>query len=144
MATTGVEVKGLAELQRALERLVRDTSKKIVRRALKVGAEPVRKEQVDKAPYDSGFLSRHFGVKVHVSGREISGSAFIGPQGKINYPRRNDGKTITTASVARFFEFGTSKMPAKPWMRAALVNNVNKIIELMSGAIRSAVEEDVK
>lgn len=41
----------------------------------------------------------------------------------------------STSEIAEYHEFGTSKMPPRPFMGPALVNNHDKIIEELGGAV---------
>lgn len=128
------EIKGLDELQQALEELSEKVANKGVKAALKAGAEPIQNAMVTLAPKNTGFLAEHFSTKIKMVRDALAGSAFIGPQGKIEYPaflsgaynivRRKSGKIvkvgrIAVATVARFLEFGTSKMSKKPFMTQA-------------------------
>jgi HK97 gp10 family phage protein len=150
------EVKGLAELQQALEDLSSKVANKGVRDALKAGAAPIQRGMVQQAPKLSGFLAQHFNVKFKRLRGGIGGSAFIGPQGKIDYPafasgayriiRNAKGKIskvgkIAVATVARFLEFGTSKMPKNPFMTRAWEANKYTALDNMTESLRDTVEK---
>src|SRR5208282_4462110 len=132
MADEEVTVIGLDKLQKNMEEMSLKVAKKGIDKALRAGAEPIYQGMVNGAPRYAGsadyppigWLAEHFGTKLK-RGAELSGTAFIGPQGKIDYPayasgafdivRNAKGKAvkvgrIAVATVARFFEFGTSKM----------------------------------
>ena len=125
-----MKMEGLDQLQKTLERLKKEASAAIVKDGLRDGAKLVLDAEVDNAPELSGFLKENFNIKFSSLHEGIGGEAFIGPNGKMNYPQRGQmkdnsgkvtrkGRTIAVASVARFNEFGTSKMAANPFMRAA-------------------------
>lgn len=151
-----VEVKGLSELQANMEALPAKVAKKGLRAALKSGGLAIRDAMVALAPKDTGFLAEHFNMKMKINRDELAGSIFIGPQGKIDYPaytsgaynikRKASGKIVkvgrvAVATVARFLEFGTSKMAKKPFMtqafeshkEAALQAITSKLTEVFSG-----------
>jgi HK97 gp10 family phage protein len=144
-----VEVKGLKELQEKLEELPLKLAKKDLRSALRAGATLIKKAMIALAPRDTGFLSQHFSIKTKIkTGEEIAGSAFIGPQGKINYPKTSEGKKgigrrIAVATVARFLEFGTIKMSKKPFMTQAIDSNKSDAIDAIAKRL-SEVMKDVK
>src|SRR5208337_3107742 len=149
-----VEVKGLAELQQALEQMADKVAKKGIRAALKSGAQPIQNGMVTLAPHDTGFLAEHFNTKIRIGRDELSGSAFIGPQGKVDYPeflsgayrivRNAKGKArkvgrIAVATVARFLEFGTAKMAKKAFMTAAFEVGKNEALALITNSLSDTV-----
>ena len=162
MADEEVTVIGLDKLQKNMEEMSLKVAKKGIDKALRAGAEPIYQGMVNGAPRYAGsadyppigWLAEHFGTKLK-RGAELSGTAFIGPQGKIDYPayasgafdivRNAKGKAvkvgrIAVATVARFFEFGTSKMTKKPFMTQAWEANKDIAFE----NIRTSLEETVQ
>lgn len=100
-------------------------------------------------------MAQHFGTRVSIKrGDELAGSAFIGPQGKIDYPKYQSGSynihrragrmikagRIAVATVARFLEFGTHKMGKKPFMTQAFESHKQEALEAMTDELRDAVE----
>lgn len=163
MSDEEVEIKGLSELQTALEELPRKVAQRGIKKALRAGAEPIYQAIVRTAPRYSGvtdyppigWLAEHFGTKIKL-GQELSGSAFIGPQGKMDYPlyksgafklvRNKKGKMIkigriAVATVARFFEFGTSKMSKKPWMTQAFEANKNAAVDCIAASLNETIQQ---
>lgn len=150
-----VEIKGLEELQKALEELPRKVATKGMRAALKDGAEPIREAMVANAPKHTGFLSEHFGTKISIRRDELAGSAFIGPQGKVDYPldengtyrivKDESGKIIAkvgkkaVATVARFLEFGTSKMAAHPFMTISFESMKSVALDRIIARLRDVI-----
>lgn len=158
-----ITMTGLAELQDALEDLPRKVAEKGLRTSLKAGAAPILNSMVTLAPKFTGFLAEHFSAKLKISHDSLSGSAFIGPKGKVDYPayisgaynivRNAKGKAIkigkiAVATIARFLEFGTSKMAKKPFMTQAFETNkeraLNAIIEKLTIAVEQAADESPK
>ncbi len=157
------DVKGLVELQTALEQLSEKTGKTGIRKALQAGAAPVHQGMVTGAPKKTHFLADHFNVKVKLERGELAGTAYIGPQGKMDYPEYMSGAykivrvgknkikrvgRIAVASVCRFLEFGTSKMKKKPFMVQALMLNgtqaTDAIAESLGDTIREAADDAPK
>lgn len=151
-----VKIIGLGDLERVLDsELPQKLSTKIMRGGLQKAGEIVRLAMVGLAPRDTGFLSEHFDVKTRIASKEVQGSAFIGPQGKMDYPksggykeRKNaKGKVIqrigriAVTSVARFFEFGTSKMPATGFMTKAFEQSKDQALEVLNDTVRAACAE---
>jgi HK97 gp10 family phage protein len=150
------EVKGLSELQTALEEMPKKIADKGLRSSLKAGGAPIKDCMVSLAPKETGFLAEHFGVRVKISRDGVSGSAFIGPQGKIDYSafasgayriiRNAAGKVkkrgkIAVASVARFLEFGTSKMAKKPFMTQAFESHQSDALAAIVKGLTKAVAD---
>ena len=127
-----MSMDGSYQTLQALDDLGNKFLTKVVRKGLTVGGEMLRQEVVKNAPRDTGFLAEHFVAKVNM-GAKGGASCTVGPQGRMDYPRKgplayilktikgkpyNTGR-ISVASVARFFEFGTKKMAARPFMTAS-------------------------
>jgi len=151
-----VEIRGLDELQAALEQLPKKIADKGLRSSLKMGAKPIQEAMHANAPKDTGFLAEHFGTRVKISRDLVSGSAFIGPQGKIDYPaygsgayrliRKASGKIkkvgkIAVATIARFLEFGTAKMAKKPFMTQAFESNKDAALGAIVHGLTVAVSD---
>ena len=159
-----VEIKGLDELQRKLEELPLRVAKKGLRRALAVGAQVFKYAMYTLAPrysggnsnIPSGFLAEHFGVRVSLGRDPLTGTAYIGPDGKMDYPDEGGGyrsrlikKTgklkkvgrVAVATVARLLEFGTSKMAKKPFMTQAFESKKADVISVVANALAEAIED---
>lgn len=151
-----VEVKGLDELQRKLEEMAPAVAKKVIRTTLREVGQGLAERMAaaaPKGPPDPGFLSEHFGVKVgYARGGDLAGSAYVGPQGRMYYPDRGElsrglatgkyahkGGVVPVASVARFLEFGTSKMPAHPFMTAAFDGYEDEALEQIIADIKEEI-----
>lgn len=146
------EVKGLSELQSKLEGMQTKMAKRGIRAALKAGGNVIRNAMMMLAPKATGFLASHFGTKVSIRRDSLAGTAFIGPQGKMDYPALNGAsgplrlgqkaRRIAVATVARFLEFGTRKMGAKPFMTQAFEGYKDTALEAMTEELREAVQPD--
>jgi HK97 gp10 family phage protein len=156
--TVTFEIKGLSELQDKLESLPKKIANKILRQTLKDAGEIIRRAMARLAPQDTGFLEQHFSTRTKIKRADIAGSAFVGPDGKIDYPlnslgsyetiRKKNGKVkrnigrVAVATVARFLEFGTSKMAAKPFMTQAFESTkqqaVDKIVSDLNQLLQDA------
>ena len=151
-----VEIKGLAELQKALENKKERAAKVCVGKALRAGATVMRDAIVALAPHSTGFLASHFGIRVSLRRDALAGSAFVGPQGKVDYPlegleggyksiKNKKGKVtkigrIAVATVARFLEFGTSRMAKKPFMTSAFESTKQKSVDAMTEKLKELLQ----
>jgi HK97 gp10 family phage protein len=156
-----VEVKGLDELQEKLEALPYKVAKRGLKSTLYRAADIVKKAMMALAPKDTHFLEEHFNIKVGqprgaVNADALAMYAYIGPQGKIDYPayasgaykikRTKTGKArkvgrIAVATVARFLEFGTSKMAKKPFMTAAYESTKGAALTKIQEGLTEAVKD---
>jgi HK97 gp10 family phage protein len=151
--TVEVEIKGLDELEKTLEEMPYKIAKRGLRQSLRAGADVLRNEIIALAPKDTGFMSEHFGTKIKVQRGELAATAYIGPQGKVDYPafmsgayrivRSAKGKAkkvgrVAVATVVRFLEFGTSKMAKKPFMTAAFDSRHQDILNAIVEKLRDA------
>jgi HK97 gp10 family phage protein len=74
------------------------------------------------------------GAKQYANTRENRGSGRV-------------GKTYATGGSTfywRFLEFGTSKMPARPFMRPALQENVGRATEVAVAELNKAIDRQIK
>lgn len=151
-----LKISGLQELQKTLEHLPREIARKGVRKSLHAGGLIMQDALVQEAPKDTGFLQEHFGMRIKLlKGGDIGGSCYVGPEGKIDYPDRDGGyreKTnkagkkyevgrISVASVARYFQFGTVKMAANPFMTRAWESKREQTLDAMLDVLRMEVLE---
>jgi HK97 gp10 family phage protein len=149
------EIKGLDELQRKLEAMPEKVAKKGLRDALKAGGRILVSALMAFAPRQTGFLSEHFDMRLSIRGEDIAGSAYVGPEGKMDYPDAGGGYRekenrkgkkyrvgrIAVASVARFLEFGTSRMAARPFMTPAWEAHKEIVRDAIIDKLKDAVEE---
>ena len=155
--TVEFKIKGLSELQGRLENLPKKLANKILRQTLREAGEIVRRAMAALAPKETGFLEEHFSTKTKIKRADIAGSAFVGPEGKIDYPldsvgsyrelkNKKTGKArkfgrIAVASVARFLEFGTSTRSAKPFMTQAWENTKQQALDKIVGDLNEVMED---
>lgn len=155
---TYTKIEGLDELQRKLEQLPDKVAKKSLRSALTAGARIILSAFVAFAPRATGFLAAHFDLHLSIRGSDLAGSAYVGPQGKMDYPNASGGYKervnsagrksklgrIAVASVARFLEFGTSKFGAKPFMTPAWESHKEVARDAIISNLAEGIEEAAK
>jgi HK97 gp10 family phage protein len=162
-----VKISGLDELQKRLEEIPEDLRKKGMRTALSAGADIIRDGMVELAPKDTGFLAEHFNIKTSVKNGGMTGQAFIGPAGKIDYMemgsvhartptgrwKKRKGQFVMEAgmvarisveAVARFLEFGTSKMAKRPFMTQTFETKKGNALDAMIGKLRDWLDKQQK
>ncbi len=152
-----VEIKGLDALQKKMEELPRDVAKKGIRQSLRAGGKIISAAMAAMAPSDTGFLAKHFGIRTKMYSGELAGSVFVGPEGRIDYPESSgyrekvtsSGKKykvgrIGVAAVARYLEFGTSKMAKHPFMTQAFEVHKENALNAIIKKLRDYLEKAVK
>lgn len=109
------EVEGLKELQEKLRALGPKVARNALRSAVNAGAQVVRKEVQARAPIDTGTLRRAIYIKqIRELSNEFQQTFYIGVRRGKKYQKKK-----MDAWYAMMVEFGTSKMPAKPYIRPA-------------------------
>jgi hypothetical protein len=58
-------------------------AEKSLRAALMAGARILVSAFVAFAPKRTGFLAKHFNIRLSIRGEEIAGSAYVGPEGRL-------------------------------------------------------------
>lgn len=127
-----LEVQGLRELGAAMRELSNDVATKVGRQAAAAGAGVVRKAARAKAPVDSGNLQAAVVMK-RVAETPLTAEYVVTPRrGKtrdVKAAKAGKGRLGNDAFYARFVEFGTVKVPARPFLRPAIEENVQRATE---------------
>lgn len=152
-----VKIQGLSELQEKLNKMPHDVAKRVLRTDLRKAGESMKEAMVAAAPKDTGFLSEHFNVRTRFEHGELAATTFVGPAGKTYYPNKGNrekgiatgkhakkGGAIPVASVARFLEFGTSKMPARGFMRGAFESKKTELMTTIVNGLKAAIDRWTK
>ena len=140
-----VKVSGLDELQKKLRDELPKRAKQILKDALFAAAQVIKNEMMTLAPRRTGFLAEHIDVKLSARGGELAASAFIGPNGRVMY-REQTGKGKVwirkAVTVARWLEFGTSKMAAHPFMTTAFETKKQGALDVIIGMLKTGLGVD--
>jgi HK97 gp10 family phage protein len=156
-----VEISGLDALQAKLDAIGEEFGNKkqgsVLRSALFRGGSVMKEAMARTAPKHTGFLSENIAARTTMTKgafKNLGGSVFIGPAGKVLYPAeratsaiRKAGKRVgkylrvSAVMVARFLEFGTSKMSKKPFLTQSFESYkddaLNAIIETLKAKIET-------
>ena len=124
-----------AELE-ALEKRLNDVADKVAKKALRgavrKGMNKVRKVARENAPEDTGLLDENFALMTRTRMSEVI--AKIGIRGGA---REND----TTPFYFRFVELGTKDVQARPFMRPALENNAQAVLDTVVEELKTALDK---
>lgn len=141
-----VKISGLSELGAAMRNLSADMTGKVARQATAAGAGVVRKAARAGAPVDTGNLQAAVVMKRVPKGQtqlteEYLVTPRVGKKRDAVAGKAGTGKRGKDAFYARFVEFGTVKMPARPFMRPALENNTQAATDAIAKRLRERIEK---
>ena len=115
-------ISGVNRLRRTLRRLPSEVTEEI-RNEIDRAGKLVRATALQNAPVDTGNLASLLSYKTSPDGLSVR----IGFIGK---------KAIRKGFYARFFEFGTATMAAKPFLSPALESERDHIVNRLRRAVR--------
>ena len=144
MSTTRLEVKGLRELGQAMNAMGVDVVKASVRATGPAGAaglvRDAAKQNIRTSPsIETGSLLAAVIVKkIPKSQTKLTSEHIVTVRGR-GKPTTKKGKKIDRAPYAFHVEFGTVNMPAEPFLRPALENNVQPAIGKMADSLRTSI-----
>lgn len=127
-----MSIRGGEELAAALEALGPTMEKKILRSAMREAAKPMLADAKRRAPVLTGQLRKS--LKIRAMKRRSKGQV---------------GVVISTAKgffkgdefYGAFHEFGTKRMPARPFIRPAFEANKAQSIRIVGEAIKIGLED---
>lgn len=139
-------VLNFKDIRKALEKLPKNVSKRVVRRALYAGATVVRDAARAKVPVQTGALRASIVARASspstkassLGGNELVASVgiarkkFLRGKRKGKYPRR----------YAHIVEFGSRRMAARPFMRPALDTQIDSILGTIAAKMREGINEE--
>lgn len=130
-----IRIEGLRELEIRLKQLPQRVAAKALYSALMAGAEVIRKDAVNRAPEDTGKLKRNIVKRREKTLPGLSANVVVGvrKKGKRNNPQN--------AFYWRFFEFGTSRRPARPFLRPAFEAQKEEAVARIAGKLRQRIEQ---
>ncbi|WP_347254385.1 HK97-gp10 family putative phage morphogenesis protein [Leminorella grimontii] len=124
-----MEIKGLDELARQLERLDQKVSEKILRQAGREAMEVVKEDMQANAGFDDSSGSEHMrdSIKITTKKRRNGVSVFVGPS------KRHRMKAVAQ-------EYGTIKQVPQAFIRPALDYNKRAVLNKLTQALRDALQ----
>lgn len=130
---SNIQIEGLSALSQALDELGDEVASRVLARAGRKAMRPVHEAMRQSAGYDKSNQGQHMRDTIKIrSIREDSERVIrVGPKMKAPHYIK-----------ARAQEYGTSKQMAKPFIRPALDNNIQRVVatlreELGAGIARA-------
>jgi HK97 gp10 family phage protein len=136
-------IAGLRELQQSLTQLPANIAKNVLRGAVNAGASVIRKDAQARAPVDTGMLKRALYQKqIRELSSAVQQTFFVGVrQGR---SAKKTKKGVINAWYAKFIEFGTSKMAARPFMRPAFEAKKQESVTAIKDYLEKRIPEEVE
>lgn len=147
---------GLRELQAALKQLPDNIARNVLRGAVNAGATVFRKEAQSKAPVYTGPVSqghpppgtlRRSIVQKQIKERSslLNQVFYVAVRkGKQYQKQGKKGNKSQDAYYARFVEFGTSRMPARPFMRPAFEGKKQEATQAIKDYLAARIPAEVQ
>lgn len=143
MAKT-MNVQGLRQLGEAMRDLSTEMQTKLARQAAAAGASVVRKAARARAPVDSGNLQAAVVMK-RMAETDLTSEYVITPRvGKkrdVKAAKAGKGRLGKDAYYARFVEFGTVKVPPRPFLRPALQENLRPATQAVANRMTQRLKK---
>ena len=135
---------GFKELAEALKKLGPKVAKNGLRRATSAGAAIVRNDARKRAPVDTGEMKRDIMMKREkdVRGGDTTGAVYTvfvrsGKKSRLAGKARNVERD---SYYWKFVEFGTAKMPARPFLRPAFEANKEAAVEAIGKSLDETIQ----
>lgn len=140
-----IEVDGLDELEAKLLELDKRVATRVVRGALRKSGQIVADSAKTKVPVDSGALKESIGTIARKGkGKRTFQSLFVAPRERnksavaiANTFREDPIKGIFYGHIV---EKGYGRQRPQPFLRPALDENVNEVVETFSKALNEAIK----
>jgi len=127
-----IQIRGGEKLAAALEALGPAMEKKILRSAMREAAKPILDDAKRRAPVLTGQLRKS--LKIRSIKRNRQGQVGVVISTEKGFFK---GETFYGA----FHEFGTKKMPARPFIRPAFESNKAQSVRIVGEAIKIGLED---
>lgn len=143
MAKESFSVDGLDELNRKLLQLDAKTGVATLRKAARKAMKPVEQAMREGAREDSGALKESIGMRARAgsrSDRRRVVTIAVGPVKKSagRGESKRELENINQKAIAQ--EYGNAKQSAKPFIRPALDNNKNDVLDTLKTEFKNELE----
>jgi HK97 gp10 family phage protein len=126
-----IKIDGAKELEKKLLSFEPKLGRKVVRQALRKGAKVIQSAAKSNVPVKSGALKKSIKVRALKKRRQSYGVMVATSEGWFK------GDEFYGA----FLEFGTSKMPAKPFVRPAFDSEKGNAEMIVTSEIRKGIQQ---
>lgn len=120
MTINPIKIEGLNELIEEMKDLPIQLSKTALKKAVSRGTRNIAERLRTVAPRDTGYLSEHI-KQLYDKKKPIEGV---------------EQYNLAIQFYGRMIEFGTSKMPARPWIRPVFDGEADRSIEIIGQELK--------
>ncbi|MES2494634.1 MAG: HK97-gp10 family putative phage morphogenesis protein [Pseudomonadota bacterium] len=138
---TTVKIEGLADLDEALRSLPKSTSRSVLRSAGVIALKPVIEAAREYVPVDEGDLRDSLTVTTRLSRRQRRKEAKQDKEGKPTVQLYAGAAALPHAHLV---EFGTSTMPAQPFLRPAWEREKLNVLKILGAQLGIKIDKAVK
>ncbi len=143
MIDMNIEVEGLSELHSRLKSL--DPKKRVaeIRKAARKAMKPVVNSMKEGASEDTGDLKSSIAMRARTGSRSDSNRLLTISAGPIKKAVKADGEKhkltgVNQKAIAQ--EYGNAKQTAKPFIRPALDNNKNTVLDILKDELKKQLD----
>ena len=126
-----IKIEGAKELEKKLLSFEPKLGRKVVRQALRKGAKVIQSAAKSNVPVKSGALKKSIKVRALKKRRQSYGVMVA----------TSDGWFKGDEFYGAFLEFGTSKMPAKPFVRPAFDAEKDNAEKIIKNQLQQGIEQ---
>lgn len=139
-------VRGLEKVSQKLRKVSDDVIKDATRPAVRKAMQVVKTAAEDNAqridnPRTPTDISENIGIRTSWSKRNRTMSARVGVMGGANY--RKGDKDQGKVTYWRYVELGTGRSRARPFLRPALANNTDQVLQEVVAEIKAQLDRRV-
>lgn len=138
LSDVDIKLDGFEEIEKLLKKLPDKPAEKALRAGVRSGGNIIKKAAQQRVPIDSGTLEKSIFVKTQTKNFRQTGVMQVAIATQSGRTARHD------AYYAHMVEFGTSKMGARPFMRPALEENTQKVINKAGQIILKRIEKEAE
>lgn len=146
-----VKIEGLADIDRKLKLLPEKLGRNALKRALRKGANVIKKQAQANAmtiddPATAENISKNIAVASGSRKREKEAGGLlmrVGVIGGARLQRGDNGAPGGNTTHWRFVEFGTSTVAARPFMRNAMVSSAEKALNTTATAMSAEMDKEL-
>ncbi len=135
------------DLLKALKQFPQNIQKNVIKGAVRAGCKPIVQEAKKNVPKETGNLKKSIGVVARRSKDKSKIKFAVTPRRHKKLPKipykelKKKGKL--GGYYAHMIEFGTSTIPAQPFMRPAFENQDNQSIEEVKKYMAKRIDKEI-
>lgn len=139
-----VQLTGFRELAEALKQFGPRVAKNSLRRAVSAAAAEIRNQARANAPVDTGEMKRDIQMKREKDQRSGPLAATFSVFVRSGKKSRLSGRSRDVQKDSfywKFVEFGTSKMPAQPFLRPAFETKKEEAVRIIGEKLDEGIQQ---